>query len=406
MTTIGKSLSRPTGARPHAWLRAALAMFVVGWGANQFAPLLLAYQEQSHLTQASVSAMFGVYAVGLIPALLVAARLSDRLGRRRVIRPVLIVSALSSVVLIIGVHQEWALFAGRLLAGVASGAAFGPGSAWIKELSEGGPVGSGSRRATVAVSAGFGGGPLVAGLIAQWLPDPEVLPYVVHIALVLVIAPLVWVAPETVGCPGRQESPSRPTSVRASLMHSHFLRRVLPTAPWVFGTASVSFAVLPGMVAADGKGLMVSGAAAGLTLGTGVLLQPLARRLEAHRPGWTFRVGMLVAVAGMALAAATAATANLLVLAVAAIFLGGAYGMLMVAGLAQAEALADADDLATVTGVFYCLAYLGFAAPFLIVVLRPLLPPAELFCIAAAAALLTVPMTMARPMSPEPKAAD
>ncbi|MFI9081476.1 MFS transporter [Streptomyces sioyaensis] len=395
MKFIGDNRTQPSG-RSFAWLQAALGMFVVGWGANQFAPLLLAYREQSHLTQASVSAMFGVYVVGLIPALLVAARISDRLGRRRVMRPVLVGSLLSSVVLIAGVHHTWALFIGRLLAGVASGAAFGPGSAWIKELSVEGPAGCGSRRATVALSAGFGGGPLVAGLLAQWLPAPEILPYAVHIALVLLIAPFVWMAPETVSHRGKRLTP-RSNSVRASLLHPQFLRKVLPTAPWIFGTVSVSFAVLPGMVSTGGLGLAVSGATAGLTLGSGVLLQPFARRLEAQHSGWTIRTGMLMACAGMTLAAATTGTGNVLVLVPTAILLGGAYGMLMIAGLAQAEALADAEDLATVSGVFYCLAYLGFAAPLCVAVLRPFISPTELLCIAAVVALLTVPVTMIRP---------
>jgi MFS family permease len=52
------------------------------------------------------------------------------------------------------------LFAGRLVAGAASGAAFSSGAAWIKELSG---TGSGARRVTVAMTAGFGLGPLLAG---------------------------------------------------------------------------------------------------------------------------------------------------------------------------------------------------------------------------------------------------
>ena len=74
-------------------------------------------------------------------------------------------------------------------AGLASGAAFGPGTTWIKELSE---DGAGARRAAGALSAGFGGGPLVAGAMAQWLPAPAVVPYVAHLVVVAVAA-LVFV---------------------------------------------------------------------------------------------------------------------------------------------------------------------------------------------------------------------
>src|SRR5699024_5834838 len=54
----------------HSWLRAALAVFAVGWGANQFAPLLYMYRTGQGLTQSDVTAMFSVYIVGLLPTLL------------------------------------------------------------------------------------------------------------------------------------------------------------------------------------------------------------------------------------------------------------------------------------------------------------------------------------------------
>jgi MFS family permease len=111
------------------WLRAASAVLAVGWGANQFSPLLIVYRDLDHLSSSLVAAVFGAYVIGLVPALLVGAPLSARLGRRGVMRPVLVLSALASVILIFGADNLWLLGLGRLVAGIASGAAFGPGSA-------------------------------------------------------------------------------------------------------------------------------------------------------------------------------------------------------------------------------------------------------------------------------------
>ncbi|RYJ00372.1 MAG: MFS transporter, partial [Actinomycetales bacterium] len=88
-----------------AWTRAALALFVVGFGANQFAALLPVYRVADGASAAEVNALFGAYALGLIPALLVVGPLSDRLGRRRVIRPVLVLSFVATVVLLLGGHH-------------------------------------------------------------------------------------------------------------------------------------------------------------------------------------------------------------------------------------------------------------------------------------------------------------
>jgi len=47
------------------------------------------------------------------------------------------------------------------------------------------------------MSVGFGLGPLVAGVLAQWAPAPTVLPYLPHLALAIVAFPLVLRARET-----------------------------------------------------------------------------------------------------------------------------------------------------------------------------------------------------------------
>ena len=47
---------------PHAWMRIAFAMFAVGWGANQFSPMLIVYRHELRLTAGAVAGLFLVYA--------------------------------------------------------------------------------------------------------------------------------------------------------------------------------------------------------------------------------------------------------------------------------------------------------------------------------------------------------
>jgi MFS family permease len=113
--------------------------------------------------------MFGIYALGLIPGLLLAGPLSDARGRRTVVVPAAVLSLIASVVLMLAGHNVALLFAGRLLAGASSGAAFGAGTAWLREVSRP-PWGGASdpvaaRRAAIAMTTGFALGPLVAGLL-------------------------------------------------------------------------------------------------------------------------------------------------------------------------------------------------------------------------------------------------
>lgn len=377
-----------------AWIRVAVTMFAVGWGANQFTPLLLVYRE--YTPGAEVSALFGVYAIGLIPALLVAGPLSDKLGRRPIMLPVFVLSGLASVVLMVGAHDFGLLLSGRLLAGVASGAAFGPGTAWIKELSSDAPPGSGARRAAVSLSAGFAIGPFLAGILAQWLPYPETLPYVMHILLVIAIAPFTWIAPETVREPSATVRVLK-TELWVTLKNPVFLRKILPSAPWVFGAVTTALVVLPGLVSVGQFGVVVSGVSAGLTLGTGVLVQPLAHRLERRGAGLPLHVGIGCLIAGLLLASLTAWTRQPFLLIICALILGSAYGMLLTAGLTMVECLAAPDDLATVTAVFYCLTYVGFSLPWTVSQLAVLASPGWILAGAATTALLTWPIMLRVP---------
>src|SRR4051794_21613693 len=116
-----------TELKRKAWLPIAAVLLGTGWGANQFPPLLLVYRPALHLGTGTLEAMFGFYALGLIPGLLLAGPLSDARGRRSVVVPAAALSLTASVVLVAGAHSVALLCAGRLLAGLSSGGVFGAG---------------------------------------------------------------------------------------------------------------------------------------------------------------------------------------------------------------------------------------------------------------------------------------
>src|SRR3954466_15531046 len=179
-----------------AWGRVCLAMFAVGWGANQFSPMLLVYRDEIGLSASTRAALFGVYAAGLIPGLLFGGRASDRHGRRSLVLPFVPPAPLATLILIVGRDDLALLAAGRLLAGLCSGVVFGTASAWVQELSLHEPAGVAARRAAIALSAGFGAGPLAAALVAQWVPRPLIVPYLPHLALALLALALLVPVPE------------------------------------------------------------------------------------------------------------------------------------------------------------------------------------------------------------------
>lgn len=352
------------------WHPVAGVLLGAGWGSNQFTPVLLVYRGQLGLGTTTLEALFGAYALGLVPGLLLAGAWSDAHGRRRVAVGSTVLSLLASVCLIAGEHAVPLLLLGRLLAGLGSGAAFGAGTAWLREISlppfgAATPAAAG-RRAAVAMTAGFALGPLVAGLLAQWAPAPAIVPYLPHLVLMLAVLRGLRAAPET----------WRPTPDRSGygdrsprLEHRAFRTVVAPMAPWVFAAPAIAFALLPSIVGASGAtdGIALTAAVTALTALAGVLVQPIARRLETGIPRTHPGViGLLVLTGGLALAAWTAHTRQPWLMLPCALLLGAAYGLCLVAGLLEVARLAGPGHLAGLTARYYALAYLGFGAPYLL----------------------------------------
>ncbi len=379
-------------ARTH-WLRAGAALFGAAWGSNQFTPMLLVYRRQMGLSTGTLEALFGVYALGLIPGLLIAGPLSDARGRRPVILTSAALSLAGTLSLVVADHALTPLYVGRFLTGLGSGAAFGAGTAWLRELSRP-PLGDASdhtaaRRGAVTMTVGFAIGPLVSGVLAQWAPDPAVVPYLPHALLMLAVLALVPGAAETVT---RGAAGGAITRALPSLRHPRFRKVVAPMAPWVFAAPAVAFALLPSVVGAAHAtdGIALTAIVAMVAAMAGVLIQPVARRLDAHAAGnRAATLGLAVMVAGLALAALTAHAQHTWLLLPSSIVLGMGYGLCLVAGLVEVQRLAHPEALAGLTAIYYVLTYIGFAVPFVLALAAHLTGYATLLLITAGLALVT-----------------
>lgn len=338
-------------------------MFAVGWGANQFAPMLVVYRARLGFSAGTLDLLFGLYALGLIPGLIVGGRLSDRLGRRPLVLLFAALSPLASLLLIVGRDQLVAIAIARLIAGACSGVVFGTASAWLQELSLGAPPGVAARRAAVAMSAGFGSGALVTGLLGQWGPATLWFPYVPHVILGLVALALGLGARETVELPSQEPLLTTPHVVKSW----RFAFVIVPLGPWVFGLAVVSGVVLPQLVhGGHASAVAFAGVANALTLFVGTAVQPFARRVEDRRRLAAGLRGLLIGIGGIGVALLSVVLSSQPLIVVAALPLGAAYGLVLVSGLREVERLAPPDERATTIAVYLSLTYLGFGFPYVI----------------------------------------
>lgn len=350
------------------WLPAALCLMMVGWGANQFVSLLVIYRNAHGYSEVMVTSMLGIYVAGLVPALLMGGRHSDRAGRKRVTIFAVALSMAASVAMMGSVFGAAPLFIGRLLAGTATGLAMAAATSWVKELSQApwdttSVAGSGARRASLLTSGGFWLGPVIGGLLAASAPAPEILPYAVHIVLCVPLLVVVARLPET---RPRQlpRVPSKEVTTDSAAGRRRFWLVVAPAAPWVFAAGTIGFAVIPAVIPGLGDArLGYATLAVAITLGCSVLIQPLARRLDSVLSARSLITGVGVALFGLCLLLVAIVFPNPALGLIAAAVLGSGNGLLMVGGLLEIQRSARAHELGALTGYFYTLAYVGFLAP-------------------------------------------
>jgi MFS family permease len=360
------------------------------------------YRQLAGYSEVTVDAFLAAYVLGLVPGLLIAGSASDRYGRKPLLIGGTATSLFASAVLSAGATGEPAIYAGRFLTGIAVGIAMAVGTSWLKELSQpphdpDAEPGAGARRASLSLILGFGLGAGVAGAMAQWGPWPMVSPYLVHILVVIPFLLALRKAPETRGRTTAMPARSLWADLKVPAAgHRRFLRVVVPMAPWVFGSAAIAYAMMPQLVG-DRVGrwsLVYATVLTVSTLGTGVAVQPLAKRLGKSSTSRPMIVGMVVMACGTGVSAWAAALHSPWLGLCCALLLGAAYGISLVSGLLEIQQIATPDDLAGLNGVFYALTYTGFLLPAALAALSALLSyPAMLLALTALAGVSLAAVT-------------
>jgi MFS family permease len=306
-----------------------------------------------------VTVIFATYAAGVIAALLLFGRLSDQLGRRRVLLPGLALSALSAVAFLLADGLA-PLLVGRVLSGLSAGIFTGTATATLVDLAPPERRGRATLVATIANMGGLGCGPLLAGLLSQWAGSPLRLTFWVDLALLVPAAIGVWAMPEPVKTTAAARLQIQALNVPAEL-RAIFIRAALAGFAG-FAVLGLFTAVAPaflgqvlGVTSRASVGLVVFAVFAASTLGQAALqLVPEMRALLAGC------VGLLVGMAGLALGLATS---SLALLVIGGVIAGFGQGLSFRAGLASLNARSPAGRRAEVASSFFVVAYVAISLP-------------------------------------------
>jgi hypothetical protein len=327
-------------------------------------PLYAIYRQRDHFSTVMITVVYAVYAVGVIASLFLGGHVSDWVGRRRVLVPALAVNVVAAV-LFMAFPSLAGLIVARVVSGVSVGLTTGTATAYLAELHlEAGGSPAGRRPQVVATAANLGGigvGPLGAGLIAQFLPSPLVVPYVIFGGVLAALALLIAFGPETASPPDplpawRPQRVAIPAHARGTFFAAT-------------GAAAASFAVygvfnslMPGFLSGTmhQTSYAVAGAVAFSAFAAGAVAQIA---LGSASTATTLRVSMPVLFLGLALFTVGMWLPSLPVFVIGGIVTGAGGGLVFRGSLVAAAGTAPSESRAEVLAGFFLGSYIGLSAP-------------------------------------------
>lgn len=370
-----QSVPAPAQVAPRrtVWLAAwpVMAVFVLS---NTATPLYVLWQDRLGFSAGMLTVVFASYICGLLVALLVAGVLSDRIGRKPVVLPALLLGVAASV-LFATAGSVLALAGARLLSGIAVGSIVSAGMAAVADVAGPGRRRLGALLASTAMVLGAGLGPLLAGILSQLAPHPTALVFLVEIGLLLLAALVVWRLPLPRPETGKSGGGGGPWIRVPSVPRAQRVPLLMGVAVFAPGLTSTSFVLSlgPSLLAdlLDTRRRIVAGATAFLMFGAATAVQFAVQRLRVRT---ILLSGAASIVAAMAFLVAAVQLSSAPLLAVSAILAGAGQGQGQLGGLTlvgssvPAGRLAEANAALNVgayvpAGVLpVCVGYLGDAA--------------------------------------------
>jgi MFS family permease len=328
-------------------------------------PLYVLYQRRDHFSTITVTLVYSVYAVGVIGSLFLGGHVSDWLGRKRVFVPALLANVVAAGIFVLAPSLPGLLVA-RVVSGISVGLTTATATAYLSELHSRTAAGvrgrpRGQLVATAANLGGIGVGPLIAGLLAQYAPQPLRLSYYVFGVVLLVLAVLIASSPETAAPPDplpvwRPQRVAVPPEARATFLAA--------TAAGVgaFAVYGVFNSLAPTFLATTlhETSHAIAGAIAFAAFASGALAQLVASRVTTRD---TLRLGTFALIPGLVALAAGMWFSSLVVFVIGGAVTGGGAGLVFRGALASATSTAPPQARAEVLAGFFLGAYLGLSVP-------------------------------------------
>ncbi len=369
MTSSTLSAPRTLGRLRHGagfWVIAAAFLTVMAFSTVP-TPLYALYQVRDGFATFLITVIFAAYAVGVMASLYLAGHVSDWLGRRRIILVAVVIELLAAVIFLVWPEVPGLLIA-RFVSGVGIGALTATATAHLSELrAVARPDEDGKTSSIVSSFVNIGGlalGPLIAGILAQWVTAPLVVPYLVFIVLLALAAVAVAFVPETVE---RQEErrayrPQRVSLPRASRGAFFSAGAAAFSAFAIFGLfTSLAPTFIAGTLHETSR--FVAGIVTFAVFVAAAVTQVLTARMTTRSQ---LRLAAGLMAVGLVAMCVAVLVVSLPLFVIAGIVAGAGVGVQFRSSVAVAASLALPPSRGEVLAALFLIAYAGLAVPVLL----------------------------------------
>jgi MFS family permease len=339
------------------WLVAAIS-FCYLFSVSAPSPLYGVYAAEWHFTQSTMTIVFGVYAVTLIVAMVLAGSLSDAVGRKPVIAAALVVQCAALVLFLLADSVGW-LLAARLTQGLATGLVTAAVAAALVDLQPAGRPGRAALVNSAVPAAGLAFGALTSGLLIQYGPSPTKFIFWLLLGAFVVMILVLALVPETVSERRRPTLGSR-IGVERPVRRAFLATLPVVVAVWSLNGLYLSLGPSLALSLAHSHSGLLGGAVIFLLCGcacvTGIALHNRA-------PRQIMLVGCVLLGTGVLITVLAVVMTLPALLYLGTAVSGCGFGAAFLGSFRTLAGLAVPEHRSALIGAIYVVAYLAFSIP-------------------------------------------
>lgn len=358
------ALQKSVQKNPYMWV--CFVMIVGVMGTALASPLYPLYQQAWQLNAGDITLLYVVYMASALNSLLFLGRISDQQGFVFVLRGGLIVVS-TGILFSAFAWSYWSFMLSRVIIGLGSSLIVTSASIGLNKLNRSKDLQRAAATTSLLIAFGFGLGPLLGGLIAQWAPAPLRSSYIPSIVMGIVAIYSMFLLPARTHKPEANPNYSQHAFWRPSVdipiakARTPFLLAAA-SAFTAFAMFSLFASLAPSFMhdMVPWHGPAVSGISISVILFMSSGFQLLARRWALKR---SLILGLMAFIFSCALLTVNLQHASVWIFSSAVLSLAFGHGLCLIAGMGIVNRVALPEHRSATTSSYLIVAYLGAILP-------------------------------------------